>query len=62
MSNQVNYKPMDKEAASRIQSTQTKNEKDVGASSFTSRAQSAGDRNANTAQKGSNQTGNQSKQ
>ncbi|KAH8105105.1 hypothetical protein BXZ70DRAFT_505029 [Cristinia sonorae] len=39
--------PMTQDAASRIQSTQTKAGHDVGKDSFAARAQSAGDRNAN---------------
>ncbi|KAG2207356.1 hypothetical protein INT47_006830 [Mucor saturninus] len=40
--------PMDKSAASRIQSSQAKNNNDVGAGSFAARAQSAADTRANT--------------
>lgn len=40
--------PMDKSAASRIQSSQAKNNHDVGAGSFAARAQSAADTRANT--------------
>ncbi|GAN08871.1 conserved hypothetical protein [Mucor ambiguus] len=39
--------PISKSEASHIQSTQAKNNQDVGKNSFASRAQSAADRNAN---------------
>ncbi|KAF2003043.1 hypothetical protein P154DRAFT_429674 [Amniculicola lignicola CBS 123094] len=42
--------PMTKSDSSRIQSTQAKGGKDTGAGSFSARAQSAGDKNANTNQ------------
>jgi hypothetical protein len=40
--------PMTKEAASRIQSSQAKSNKDTGKKSFAARAQSAADQYANT--------------
>lgn len=40
--------PMTKEDSSRIQSSQTKNHRDVGPGSFAARAQSAADSRANT--------------
>lgn len=49
--------PTSKEDASRIQASQAKNNRDTGKNSFSSRAQSAGDRNTN--QSGDNQGGNQ---
>ncbi|KAM5430748.1 hypothetical protein McanMca71_005176 [Microsporum canis] len=51
--------PMTKEDASRIQSSQATGGKDMSSGGFAARAQSAGDRNANTSQAGS---GNQSQQ
>ncbi|KAI8092324.1 uncharacterized protein B0P05DRAFT_525805 [Gilbertella persicaria] len=42
------HTPISKQDASRIQSTQAKTGKDTGKGSFSSRAQSAADRNANT--------------
>ncbi|RCI05022.1 hypothetical protein CU098_012850 [Rhizopus stolonifer] len=42
------HTPITKQDASRIQSSQAKTGKDTGKGSFSSRAQSAADRNANT--------------
>ncbi|KAF2117996.1 hypothetical protein BDV96DRAFT_644329 [Lophiotrema nucula] len=47
--------PMTKSDASRIQSTQATSGKDTGAGSFAARAQSAGDKNANSGQQGNGQ-------
>jgi hypothetical protein len=59
MSNNPKKKPMTKEAASRIQSSQAKNNQDTGKGSFASRAQSTGDKHTN-AQSGQQQGGQQS--
>jgi len=57
--------PISKSEASHIQSTQAKNNQDTGKGSFSSRAQSAADRNANQsggANTGGGQAGQQQQQ
>ncbi|KAF2128962.1 hypothetical protein P153DRAFT_386162 [Dothidotthia symphoricarpi CBS 119687] len=46
--NQGGKHPMDKSDSSRIQSTQAQGGKDTGKDAFAARAQSAGDKNANS--------------
>jgi hypothetical protein len=47
--------PMDKTAASRIQSSQSKNNQDTGAGTFAARIQSAADKNTNAQGQGQGQ-------
>ncbi|KAA8911502.1 hypothetical protein FN846DRAFT_935856 [Sphaerosporella brunnea] len=54
MSGNNNSKPVTKEDASRIQSSQAKGGNGTGTGSFASRAQSAGDKNTNNAPQGGN--------
>ncbi|KAI8643878.1 hypothetical protein BD408DRAFT_414033 [Parasitella parasitica] len=54
--------PMSKSDASRIQSTQAKNNRDTGPNSFAARSQSAADRNANQSGAGANTRSSQGQQ